>query len=99
MTTMTYIIQDEEFEFETCGYEFLKTLPKKQLVDALRDPEAHYERETKEDLISRLIREEDLFELFGEDMKDFYYQKAEQDYEEMKQWEKDESSVWYRDRM
>lgn len=78
----------------TDGRAFLKTLTREQLLWGLDDPEELTEK-TNAELIELLVQE-DLWEIYGNDIEDFYYADAEQEYNEMLQAIADEK--WERDR-
>lgn len=85
---------DNYFEFETDGRAFLKTLTREQLLWGLDKPEELTEKTDKE--LIELLAQEDLWEIYGADIEDFYYAEAEQEYAEMCQAIADEK--WERDR-
>jgi hypothetical protein len=85
---------DNYFEFETDGRAFLKTLTREQLLWGLDEPEELTEKTDKE--LIELLAQEDLWEIYGADIEDFYYAEAEQEYNEMLQAIADEK--WERDR-
>jgi hypothetical protein len=88
------LIKDNDFEYETDGRAFLKTLTREQLLWELDEPEELAEKTDKE--LIELLAQEDLQEIYGTDIEDFYYADAEQEYNEMQQAIADEK--WERDR-
>lgn len=94
MAIINTLIKDNDFEYETDGRAFLKTLTREQLLWGLDEPEELAEK-TDAELIE-LLAQEDLQEIYGTDIEDFYYAEAEQEYNEMLQAIADEK--WERDR-
>lgn len=96
-----FLINGNDYEYETDGYAFLKTLTVEQLTEALVyvDPDEDYSEMSKKELIELLVKE-DLYELFDSwDIKDFYYEDAEREYEEVQQQLADIIYETYRDRL
>jgi hypothetical protein len=94
----TLVHNDNYHEYETTGEEFLQTLTVEQLTEALVvyvDPDEDYSKMSKKELIALLVKE-DLWEIYGKDIEDFYYKDAEREYNEMQQAIADEK--WERDR-
>jgi hypothetical protein len=91
---LNYVFDDRDYEYETDGRAFLKTLTREQLLWGLDEPEELAEK-TNAELIE-LLAQEDLQEIYGYDIEDFYYAEAEQEYAEMLQAIADEK--WERDR-
>ena len=87
------------FEFSTTGEEFLQSLDKERLIEALDDPEAGYENESKQHLVELIMAQEDVEDLFSEEIEDFYYTRAEQEYAEVQQMIRDEAYEYYRGRI
>lgn len=94
-----YFDDDTFFEFSTTGEEFLQSLDKERLVEALDDPEAGYENDSKQSLVELIIAQEDVADLFSEEIEDFYYRRAEQEYAEVQQMIRDELYEYYRGRI
>lgn len=87
------------FEFSTTGEEFLQSLGKERLIEALDDPEAGYENESKQHLVELIMAQEDVADLFSGEIEDFYYTRAEQEYAEVRQMMRDEAYEYYRGRI
>jgi len=94
-----YDFDDRVFEFSTTGEEFLQSLDKERLVEALDDPEAGYENESKQHLVELIMAQEDVEDLFSEEIEDFYYTRAEQEHTEVQQMIRDEAYEYYRGRI
>lgn len=83
----TLVHNDNYYEYETTGEEFLQTLTVEQLTEVLEvyvDPDEDYSKMSKKELIALLVKE-DLWEIYGRDIEDFYYAEAEREYAEMRQ--------------
>ena len=100
MTVINYLLHnDNDYEYETTGEEFLQKLTVEQLTEALDyvDPGEDYSKMSKKELIAQLVKE-DLYELFDKDIEDFYYEDAEREYAEVQQQLADIIYETYRDR-
>jgi hypothetical protein len=93
----TLVHNDDYFEYETDGRDFLKTLTREQLLWGLDEPEELSEK-TDAELIE-LLAQEDLWEIYGTDIEDFYHEDAEREYEEVQQEMADIIYETYRDRL
>lgn len=96
---LTYDFDDRVFEFSTTGEEFLQSLDKERLIEALDDLEAGYENESKQHLVELIMAQEDVEDLFSEEIEDFYYTRAEQEHAEVQQMIRDEAYEYYRGRI